>query len=534
FPMPFAHVVGGAGWGFHVDTSRRVWFDVARSEPDQLLVEAEVGADQALTVELYHGHPSQVLSAFLSQVGRAEPLPDWVHRLWASGNEWNTQAEVMSQVESHRSHGVPVGVVVIEAWSDEETIACFRDAQYQVRPDGRPPVGSDFTYPADGAWPDPKGMVERLHDRDIKLVLWQIPLLKSEATFEAEDQPHGPQAIADGQAMVRAGLALKEADGQPYHNRAWWFPQALMPDLSTPAGRDWWVERQRYLVTDLDVDGFKTDGGEHAWGHDLRYNDGSRGEDGNNLNPVHYARAYGDLLRSCGKAPVTFSRAGFTGSQAHGAFWAGDDDSTWEAFRASIVAGVTAGACGVVYWGWDLAGFSGPVPTPELYVRAAAASVFMPIMQYHSEFNHHRRPSRDRTPWNLAEQTGDQAVIADFRRLVELRERLVGYLAEQARRAIATDRPLLRGLFFDWPDDPLIWEHPLQYALGDALLVNPVCAEGATVWTTYLPAGDWVDVWSGTVWSGGRTVTTVVADRTVIPVFCRSEHWPELADRFAS
>jgi alpha-glucosidase (family GH31 glycosyl hydrolase) len=41
-----------------------------------------------------------------------------------------------------------------------------------------------------------------------------------------------------------------------------------------------------YLVKDLDVDGFKTDGGEHAWGHDLRYADGRRGDEGNNLFPV--------------------------------------------------------------------------------------------------------------------------------------------------------------------------------------------------------------------------------------------------------
>ena len=30
--------------------------------------------------------------------GRPEELPDWVFRLWASGNEWNTQAEVLRQI----------------------------------------------------------------------------------------------------------------------------------------------------------------------------------------------------------------------------------------------------------------------------------------------------------------------------------------------------------------------------------------------------------------------------------------------------
>ena len=273
--------------------------------------------------------------------------------------------------------------------------------------------------------------------------------------------------------MVRDGHAVLEADGTPYHNRGWWFPQALMPDLSVERTRQWWTAKRRYLVEDLDVDGFKTDGGEHAWGHDLRYADGRRGDEGNNLYPVHYARAFGDLLRSVGKAPVTFSRAGFTGSQAHGIYWAGDEDSTWEAFRSSVTAGLTAASCGIVYWGWDLAGFSGPVPDAELYLRATAASTFMPIMQYHSEFNHHRSPLRDRTPWHVAETTGDERVVPVFRRFAKLRERLLAYLAEQARAAVTTDRPLMRPLFFDHRD-PAVWDHPLQYQLGDDLLVSPV------------------------------------------------------------
>ena len=108
---------------------------------------------------------------------------------------------------------------------------------------------------------------------------------------------------------MASGHVVREADGTPYLNRGWWFPKSLMPDLSTQEGRDYWTERRRYLVRDLDIDGFKTDGGEHAWGHDLRYGDGRRGDEGNNLFPVHYARAFGDLLRSEGKPPVTFSRA---------------------------------------------------------------------------------------------------------------------------------------------------------------------------------------------------------------------------------
>ena len=64
---------------------------------------------------------------------------------------------------------VPAGVIVIEAWSDESTFTVFRDAEYRVNEDGSPHRLSDFTFPAGGAWPDPKGMTDDLHARGIRL-----------------------------------------------------------------------------------------------------------------------------------------------------------------------------------------------------------------------------------------------------------------------------------------------------------------------------------------------------------------------------
>ena len=521
-PMPFAHVVSATGaWGFHVRSARRARFDIGATQPDQLIVEAALGGTDTehLEVATSTGTPTDVLNQFLTEVGRAEELPDWVFRLWASGNEWNTQQLVMQRMDTHRDLDIGVGVVVIEAWSDEEGITIFRDATYQVNADGAAHHGVDFTYPADGAWPDPAAMIHELHRRGIKVVLWQIPLQKM--------RPHPlGQARADADAMIGDGHAVLEADGRPYRNRGWWFPQALMPDLSTQRTRDWWTEKRRYLITDLGVDGFKTDGGEHAWGRDLRYGDGRRGDEGNNLFPVHYAQAFGDLLRSAGKPPVTFSRAGYTGSQAHGAFWAGDENSTWEAFRASITAGLTAAACGIVYWGWDLAGFSGPIPDPELYLRATAAATFMPIMQYHSEFNHHRPPLRDRTPWNIAEQTGTTDVVETFRHWIRIREQLIPYLQQQARLAISSSRPLLRPLFFDHAADPEIWNYPHQYQLGDDLLVNPVTQPGVQTWDTYLPTGMWTDAWTQRPLDGGSIHRKQVTLRS-IPLYIRADRQRE-------
>ncbi len=494
-PIPYAIVVDGERtFGFHVETSRRVWFDVARSRDDAIVVRTTVDPQRPmLRVQRFEGTPSEIVKRFVDATGGAKLPPDWVFEPWMSSNEWNTQARVEAEVERTAAEDIPVGVLVIEAWSDEQTFTAFRDAEYEVHADGAPHGLADFTFPVHGAWPDPKRMVDELHERGIKVLLWQIPLLRPGA---------GPasQLAADRRALVEHGLEVRQADGRPYANRGWWFPRSLLPDFTSQEARAWWLAKRRYLVDELGIDGFKTDGGEHAWGDDLRYADGTSGAETNNRYPQLYAAAYHEL------ADVTFSRAGFTGAAAAPCHWAGDENSTWEAFRASITAGLTAGASGVYFWGWDIGGFSGPLPTAELYARATAMACFCPIMQYHSEFNHHRTPSNDRTPWNVAERTGDPRALDIYRQYAKLRMRLVPYLAEQARRTVAAGAPLMRALFFDYADDDAIWEHPYQYLLGDELLVAPVVEPDVTARDVYLPAGAWIDLWTGEARAGGRVV----------------------------
>jgi 1,3-alpha-isomaltosidase len=528
-PVPFALIVGGGEpWGLHVDTTRRCWFDVAASDPDHLVVEVACDRhdpDPAVPLRLLAGEtPAEVLSAFWDVIGRPRTAPSWVFRPWISGNEWNTQRRVEQEVGRSLEEDIPVGVLVIEAWADEATFTCFRDAEYEPHEDGSPHRLADFRFPEDGAWPDPVGMVEWLHANGVKLLLWQIPLLP-----EALDDP---QLAHDRRALVDLGYAVREEDGTPYRNRGWWFPGALLPDLTDPAAADWWTAKRRYLVEELGIDGFKTDGGEHAWGDELRYADGSRGDVTNDRFPNLYAKAYHDLMDASGVEGVTFSRAGSTGAGSFPCHWAGDEDSTWEAYRAAITAGLTAGVSGIVYWGWDHGGFSGEVPDAELYLRTAEQACFCPIMQYHAEYNHHREPNRDRTPWNIAERTGNAEVVALYRRLATLRERLVVELDDQARRGIERGLPLMRALCLEWPEDPQVWEHSAQYLLGDDLLVAPVTEPGVEHQKVYVPGDDWIDPWTGTQVTGPATPTLAAKLGSPV-VLVRASAADRLLPRFA-
>jgi alpha-glucosidase (family GH31 glycosyl hydrolase) len=433
-----------------------------------------------------------------------------------SGNEWNTQARVMEQVAETLRHEIPVTVLVIEAWSDESTFYIWNDARYSPKPPQEPFKYADFEFPCQGKWPDPKGMIETLHRLGIRVLLWQIPVMK------ALEAPH-PQHDADEAYMIAQGFCVGEQNGEPYRVRPPWFKGGVVLDFSLPRAAAWWLSKRAYLLEELGVDGFKTDGGEHLWGEGVRLFDGSRGATAANRYPNYYVGAYHAFARQkrAGQA-ITFSRAGFTGCQAYPCHWAGDEDSTWEAFRASILAGLNAGISGIPFWGWDLAGFSGEIPTAELYLRAAAMAAFCPIMQYHSEFNDHRSPCRDRTPWNIQARSGDSQVIPVFRHFANLRMNLLPYLYSEAWKSNRSGVPLMRAMPIEVPADPAVRDFPYQYLLGEALLVAPVVEEGVSSWPVYLPSGWWFDLWTGKGFHGPRVVHCAVP-RDIIPVFLRAD-----------
>jgi alpha-glucosidase (family GH31 glycosyl hydrolase) len=357
-------------------------------------------------------------------------------------------------------------------------------------------------------------MIEELHRQGVKILLWQVPVMKK---LESPNDQHA----RDEAYMVEKGYCVQEEDGTPYKIRPFWFRDGLLLDVTNEEGVAWWMNKRAYLLDELGIDGFKTDGGEHIWGRDLRFADGRRGRDLWNLYPNLYVAAYYDFANErSDEQAITFSRAGFTGAQGTPCHWAGDEDSTWAAFRKSILAGLSAGMSGISFWGWDMGGFSGHIPTAELYLRSAAMATFCPIMQYHSENNARQKPSRDRTPWNIQERTGDSDVIPVFRYFANLRMNLLPYIFSEAWGSSETGIPLMRSLLLEYPEDALCKEYPYQYLFGSSLLVAPVVEPGREMWDVYLPEGQWHDFWTGEEYSGYQTIAcSVPKDR--IPVYVR-------------
>ena len=97
-----------------------------------------------------------------------------------------------------------------------------------------------------GRFPDPHGMMNRLHELGFKVVLWVVPFVTADTvTF---------------QLMRRKDNTLfaRTQSGEPAIVK-WWEGYSALLDFSNPAAMDWMRGELKYLQDEYGVDGFKFD-----------------------------------------------------------------------------------------------------------------------------------------------------------------------------------------------------------------------------------------------------------------------------------
>lgn len=123
-------------------------------------------------------------------------------------------------------------------------------------------------------------------------------------------------------------------------------------------------------------------------------------------------------------------------------------------------------------------------------------------------------------PWEFGAEFTDR-----FRRAAELKYRLMPYVYAQAALCSSEGYPMLRTLFFEYPEDLTSWLIEDEYFFGTDLLVAPLMEE-APGRDVYLPPGTWIDYQSGEAHEGARwhridagevPVVMLVRDGAAIP-----------------
>ena len=256
--------VTDTGLGIYIETDKKTVFSFQEN------IVCEIPADAAVYV--FIGAVDEVISAYMKLLGEAKLPPKYAFGVWISANHWNSQQDVENQMKYLEKYQFPASVMVLEAWSDEATFYIWNGASYEPKPDGGILAEDDFDYSKSSYWSDPAGMIRRLHDRDIHLVLWQIPVYKG----QSEDEEKNRQLIFDKEDAVRRGFCVKNEDGTPYQIPVGnWFETSLIPDFSNQSACESWFAKRQYLL-DMGVDGFKTDGGEFIYRPDVMLKNGAR------------------------------------------------------------------------------------------------------------------------------------------------------------------------------------------------------------------------------------------------------------------
>ncbi|NEE02489.1 TIM-barrel domain-containing protein [Phytoactinopolyspora halotolerans] len=517
--VPF--FTNSAGYGVYLPSTRYSVFNLGTHLSDMAGFTLDTGGalDSTLEYYMFTGSPDEIVDDYTSVSGRPELPPKWAFGLWMSANEWNTQAEVEAELDNVDIHDIPHTAMVLEQWSDEATFYVWHGATYTPTSGAGSLSYSDLTFPPGTAWSDPAAMVDDAHAQGIKVLLWQIPVLKE--NFDTNPSSPPQQHLNDKSHAQSQGYVVEDGDGGDYRvPSGQWFGDSLVPDFTDSTATDWWMSKRDYLLDDVGIDGFKTDGGELIFGRDVAFADGRDGAEMHNAYPNSYTGAYDDYVETkTGGDGTIFSRAGTAGAQSNSIFWAGDQSSTFTSFREAVRAGISAGQSGVPFWAWDMAGFTGGFPSAELYLRSAAQATFSPIMQYHSE-KASPSPSEARTPWNVQARTGDNSVVPTFRKFANVRMNLLPYVYTEAVDSADTGVAMMRAMSHEFPDDPDAAGLDEQYMFGEQLLVAPIMEQGATSTDVYIPDGEWYDFFNGGRFVGGGT-KTYGAGLDSIPVYAR-------------
>jgi alpha-D-xyloside xylohydrolase len=450
--------------------------------------------------------PKEIIKRYTDLVGRAPPMPEWALGFWQSKLRYRTQEELLNIAREYKRRNLPLAVIVIDFFHWPHQGDWKFDSKY---------------------WPDPEKMVRELDSMGIKLLvsIWPTVEVNSENYRE----------------MVRRGLLVRTEKGVCALET---FPPVITyVDFANPEAREFIWEKvkenyYKYGIKNLWLDEAEPEFGmvgpeyDNVIGYDydnIRYYLGN-GLEVSSLYPFYYAKAFSDGLKTVGEDDyMLLIRAAWHGNQRfRNVVWSGDIPSTFDSLKRQIKAGLCMAICGITWWTTDIGGFNGGDPNDplfqELIVRWFQYGVFCPIFRLHGFRLPYTQSEGEvvgtggpNEVWSFGERA--YKILSD---LLFLRERIKPYIIEQMKICCQEGIPLMRPLFFDFPDDETTYRVEDEFMFGSDILVAPVYEAEAKSRKVYLPKGArWTDVWTDETYESGQWIE-YETPLEIIPVFLRN------------
>ncbi len=441
--------------------------------------------------------PAEIEEAYADVTGKVPMMPEYGLGFWQCKLRYQTQEELLEVAREYKRRKLPLDVIIADFfhWPNQG------DWKF------------DPTY-----WPNPDEMVEELNSMGIELMVSVWP------TVERNSENFEP--------MHRNGLLVNTERGVNISMD--FLAPTLFMDPTNPSTREYvwntidknyyskgikafWLDEAEPEFTVYDFDNY-------------RYHEGPNVSIGN-IFPLMYAKTFFDGMKSKGQENiVNLLRCAWAGSQKYGALvWSGDIASSFESMRNQLAAGLNMGIAGIPWWTTDIGGFHGGDPTKEdfreLFIRWFQWGTFCPVMRLHGD-REPRQPQVGTTGganclsgapnevWCYGE-----AAYEICKKYMNIRESLRDYVRNAMVQAHEKGTPVMKPLFYRFPEDKLSWEVEDEYIFGDSLLVAPILYAGVNKRKVYLPSGGCWKAFEGEdIYEGGQWIE-VEAPIDVIPVF---------------
>ena len=443
--------------------------------------------------------PAEIEEAYANATGKVPMMPDYAMGFWQCKLRYQTQEELLEVAREYKRRNLPISVIVVDFFHW--------------------PLQGEWKFdPA--YWPDPDAMIAELKEMGIELMvsIWPTVDYRSENFDE----------------MKAKGLLIRVDKGFPISMD--FQGNTLHFDATNPEARDYvWAKAKRNYY-DKGVKVFWLDEAEPEYSvydfENYRYHLGPNVQVGN-IYPVMYAKTFFDGMKAEGQENIiNLLRCAWAGSQRYGALvWSGDIKSSFPSMKNQVAAGLNMGLAGIPWWTTDIGGFFGAsIGDPEfheLLIRWFQYGCFCPVMRLHG-YRWPLQPQYGTTGgaacvsgapnevWSYTDQV--TGILSDYLRL---RERMRPYVTQLMEQAHEKGAPVMRPVFYDFPEDAAAWDVESEYMFGPSVLVVPVTEKDCRQVRAYLPAGaQWTNTWTGERFDGGQWIT---ADAPIeqIPLFTR-------------
>ncbi len=441
--------------------------------------------------------PAEIINSYASVTGTVPVMPEYGLGFWQCKLRYQTQDELIGVARKYHEMGIPLDMIVCDFFHWP------KQGEWKF----------DKTY-----WPDPGAMVKELKDMGTELMVSIWPTVDRESENFEEMMEKG--FLIRTERGFRTGLNFQGA--------------TIHYDATNPGARKYLWDKVKKNYYELGIKTFWLDEAEPEYTvydfDNYRYFLGTDLEVGN-IYPVEYARTFYEGMKAEGQENiVNLLRCAWAGSQRFGALvWSGDIASSFDCMRNQLAAGLNMGIAGIPWWTTDIGGFHGGNPDDpkfrELFARWFEWGAFLPVMRLHGD-REPRQPQfgetggatcRSGAPneiWSYGEE-----VLEICKKYIKLRESMRDYIRGIMQEAHDCGSPVMRTLFYEFPDDSRAWETEDEYMFGDRYLVAPAFEAGARKRQVYLPKGcNWKNISTGLTCEGGQEI---IADAPLeeIPVF---------------